>query len=63
MKELTPRQNVNDLEEVLRRNTQRAYEPILDRARHAAETSFIVLTFEDMDFDEGNVLSPFTVGT
>src|SRR5712691_2214446 len=63
MKELAPRQNVNDLEEVLWRNAQFAYEPILDRARHAAETGLVVLTFEDMDFGDGHVSSPLVVVT
>jgi hypothetical protein len=33
------------LEEVFRRNTQRAYAPILNRARHLGQTSFVVLPF------------------
>ena len=38
-----------DLEEVFRRNAQRADEPMLDRARHLAETRLVVLSFEDMN--------------
>src|SRR2546425_5584451 len=63
MKELAPRQNVNDLEEVFRRNTQCAYEPVLDRARHPAETSLVVLSVEDTDLGEGHVSSPLIVVT
>ena len=53
MKELAPGQNVNDLQEVLLWNPQCVYEPVLDRARHPAETSLVVLSFEDLDFGEG----------
>ncbi len=63
MKESTPGQNVNDLEEVFRRNAQRAYEPVLNRARHPAETSLVVLSFEHLDFGEGHVSSPLIAVT
>jgi len=36
-------QNVKDLEEVFRRNIQRAYEPILDRAGHPWPDELVVL--------------------
>src|SRR4029077_7629835 len=50
MKELAPRQNVNNLEEVFRRNAQGADEAMLNRAGHLAETSVVILSFEDVDF-------------
>src|SRR5690348_10094257 len=63
MAELALRQNVNDLEEVLRRDAQRADERVLNRARHLVQTSFVVLSFEDMNFRERHVLSPLLIVT
>src|SRR2546425_764573 len=54
MKELAPRQNVNDLEEVVRRNARYASESSLNGARHLAETSLAVSSFEYMDFGDGH---------
>jgi hypothetical protein len=51
-------ENVDDLEEVFGRNAQCAYEPILHRARHFAEASLVVLSFEDVDFGDGHLQSP-----
>src|SRR2546430_369775 len=49
MKELATRQNVKDLEEVIGRNAKRAHQSILTRRRSLAETSLVVLSFEDVD--------------
>src|SRR5262249_9510627 len=49
MKKLATGENVNDLEEVIRRNAKRAHQSILNRRRHLAETSLVVLSFEDVD--------------
>jgi hypothetical protein len=46
--ELVPRQHVNKLEEVIRRNIQGTDERLLDRARHFVEPSLAVLTFEQV---------------
>src|SRR5262249_46836470 len=43
VQELASRQDVNDLEEVVRRNAQRAHQSILNRRRHPAETSLVVV--------------------
>ena len=58
MKELAPRQDVNDLEEVVRRNAQRAHEPILNRPRHLAEPSFVVLSLEYVNLCDRHFPSP-----
>ena len=52
MTELAPRQHVNELEEVLGRNTQSADERLLDRPRHFVEPSVVVLAFEDVDLGD-----------
>src|SRR5262245_26246623 len=52
VQELASRQDVNDLEEVVRRNAQRAHQSILNRRRHLAETSLVVLSFEDVDLGD-----------
>src|SRR5258707_11679667 len=53
MEELAARQNMNDLEEVFRRNAQCADQPVLHRAGYFAETSLVVLSFEHVDFGDG----------
>src|SRR6266851_431227 len=63
MTELAARQNVNDLEEVLRGDAQCADKTVLNRARHLAKTSFVVLAFEHMKFNEGHVWSPLLLVT
>jgi neutral trehalase len=52
VQELASRQDVNDLEEVVRRNAQRAHQSILNCRRHLAETSLVVLSFEDVDLGD-----------
>src|SRR6266540_1608369 len=59
VEESAARQNVNDLEEVFRRNAQCAYEPILHRAGYFAETSLAVSSLEHVDFGDGHLRSPF----
>jgi hypothetical protein len=49
---------MNDLEEIIRWNSQCADEPILNRARHLAEPRFIVLAFEDVNLGYRHLLSP-----
>jgi hypothetical protein len=61
MQESAARQNVDDLEEVFRRNAQYADEPILHGARHLLEASLIVAPFEDVDFGDRHLRSPFVV--
>src|SRR6266436_6314011 len=48
VKELARRQDVDDLEEIVRRNPQCAYQTMLNRVRYLAETSLVVASFEDM---------------
>src|SRR5712664_805073 len=55
VKEPATGQNANDLEEVVGRNAQCAYERVLNRAGHPAETSLVVPSFEHMDLGEGHV--------
>src|SRR5580692_1243401 len=61
MTELALRQNVNDLEEVLRRDAQCADQCVLNRARHLVKTGLVVLSFEHMKFGEGHASSPLLV--
>src|ERR1700730_19303151 len=63
MKELAPRQNVNNLKEVFRRNAQGADETMVNRAGNFAETSVVILSFEDVDFGDRHWESPLTVVT
>src|SRR5439155_2078600 len=63
VEELAPRQNVNDLEEVVRRNSQCARQAMLNRVRYLAETSLGVASFEDVDLGDGHVESPLSVVT
>jgi hypothetical protein len=63
MKELLPRQNVNNLEEVFGRNAQGADEALLNRAGYFAETIVVILSFEHMDFGDGHWESPLAVVT
>src|SRR5712691_4483769 len=56
MKELGRRQDVNDLEEIVRRNSQCAYQALLNGVRYPAETSLVVASFEDMDFGDGHLV-------
>jgi hypothetical protein len=58
VKILVPGQNVEDLKEVFRRDTQSAYEAILHRARHLAQTSFVILPFQYVDLGDWHVRSP-----
>src|SRR5262245_24971054 len=55
VQELASRHDVNDLEEVVRLNAQRAHQSILNRRRHLAETSLVVLSFEDVDLGDGHL--------
>src|SRR5262249_7393709 len=52
VQELASRQDVDDLEEVVRRNAERAHQSILNGRRHLAETSLVVLSFEDVDLGD-----------
>src|SRR6266478_8726901 len=63
MTESALRQNVNDLEEVVRWDAQCADQRVLNCARHLVETSFVVPSFEDMNFGEGHVSFPLLVVT
>src|SRR6266581_5757651 len=63
VKELPRRQNVNDLEEIVRRNPQCAHQTMLNRVRDLAETSLGIASFEDMDLGEGHVESPLLIVT
>src|SRR5258705_9152855 len=58
VKELPRRQDVNNLEEIVRWNPQCAHQAMLNRVRYLAETSLGVASFEDMDLSEGLVESP-----
>ena len=46
MTELASRQNMKDLEEVVRRHAKRAHETVLNRLRHLAEPSLVVLSLK-----------------
>src|SRR6266436_6802638 len=48
VKELPRRQDVNNLEEIVRWNPQCAHQAMLNRVRYLAETSLVVASFEDM---------------
>src|SRR6267142_679303 len=63
VKELPRRQNVNNLEEIVRWNPQCAHQTMLNRVRYLAETSLGIASFEDMDLDEGHVKSPLLIVT
>src|SRR3989449_10789763 len=63
VKELPRRQDVNDLEEIVRWNPQCAHQTMLNRVRDLAETSLGIASFEDMDLREGHVESPLLIVT
>src|SRR6267378_2001318 len=63
VKELPRRQDVNNLEEIVRRNPQCAHQTMLNRVRDLAETSLGIASFEDMDLGEGHVESPLLIVT
>src|SRR5437899_13064215 len=63
VKELPRRQDVNNLEEIVRWNPQSAHQTMLNRVRYLAETSLGIASFENMDLGDGHVESPLSVVT
>src|SRR5277367_3244617 len=52
------REDMDNLEEIVRRNTERAHQRVLDGLRHLVEPGFVVASFEHVNSGDRHLKSP-----